>query len=107
MTDLYTPTDRTTATRYRGRMHYDRAAAHAILDEAYDCSVGFVIDGQARILPPLPVRVDDTVYLHGSTGGRLGLASRGGGVAICLSVTLLDGIVYGRSQFHPRAKHPA
>jgi RimJ/RimL family protein N-acetyltransferase/nitroimidazol reductase NimA-like FMN-containing flavoprotein (pyridoxamine 5'-phosphate oxidase superfamily) len=105
MTDLYTPTDRTTATRYRDRMHYDSAAAHAILDEAYDCSVGFVVDGEPRILPTLHVRVDDTVYIHGSTGGRLGLSSRGGGIAICLAVTLLDGIVYGRSQFHHSANY--
>jgi len=45
VTDLYSPTDRTTATRYRDRMRYDRESAHAILDEAYDCSVAFVVDG--------------------------------------------------------------
>ncbi|MCA2215274.1 bifunctional pyridoxamine 5'-phosphate oxidase family protein/GNAT family N-acetyltransferase [Jidongwangia harbinensis] len=105
MTDLYTPTARTTATRNRSRMHYERAVAHAILDEAYDCAVGFVVEGEPRVLPTLHVRVDDTVYLHGSTGGRLGLSARGGGVPVCLSVTLLDGIVYGRSQFHHSANY--
>ena len=105
MTALYTPTPRTTATRNRSRMHYERAAAHAILDEAYDCSVAFVVDGAPRALPTLHVRVDDTVYLHGSTGGRLGLAAKGDGVPVCLTVTLLDGIVYARSQFHHSANY--
>ncbi|HEV7963807.1 MAG TPA: bifunctional pyridoxamine 5'-phosphate oxidase family protein/GNAT family N-acetyltransferase [Actinoplanes sp.] len=105
MTDLYEPTPRTTATRNRGRMHYERATAHAILDEAYDCSVAFVVDGEPRVLPTLQVRVDDTVYLHGSSGGRLGLSARDAGVPVCLSVTLLDGLVYGRSQFHHSANY--
>jgi len=105
VTDLYEPTPRTTATRDRGRMHYERATAHAILDEAYDCSVAFVLDGAPRVLPTLHVRVDDTVYLHGSTGGRLGLSARGEGKSVCLSVTLLDGLVYGRSQFHHSANY--
>ena len=105
MTDVYTPTPRTTATRYRDRMHYDRALAHAILDEAYDCALGFVVDGEPRVLPTLHVRVGDTVYLHGSTGGRLGLAARSGGVSVCLTVTLLDGIVYARSHFHHSANY--
>jgi hypothetical protein len=45
MTERYTPTPRTTATRARDRMHYERAAAHAILDEAFDCAVGYVVNG--------------------------------------------------------------
>jgi uncharacterized protein len=100
VTDVYTPTPRTTATRSRDRMHYDRALAHAILDEAYDCALGFVVDGEPRVLPTLHVRVGDTIYLHGSTGGRLGLAGRSGAVPVCLTVTLLDGIVFARSHFH-------
>jgi RimJ/RimL family protein N-acetyltransferase/nitroimidazol reductase NimA-like FMN-containing flavoprotein (pyridoxamine 5'-phosphate oxidase superfamily) len=99
---MFPPTPRTTATRNRARMHYDRDLAHAILDEAYDCSVGLVVDGRPRVLPTLQVRVDDTVYLHGSTGGRFRLSAS---AAVCLSVTLLDGIVYGRSQFHHSANY--
>ena len=105
MTDLYSPTPRTTATRSRDRMHYERSLAHAIVDEAYDCAVGFVVDGEPRVLPTLHVRVGDTIYLHGSTGGRLGLAARSGGVPVCLTVTLLDGFVYARSQFHHSANY--
>jgi RimJ/RimL family protein N-acetyltransferase/nitroimidazol reductase NimA-like FMN-containing flavoprotein (pyridoxamine 5'-phosphate oxidase superfamily) len=86
-------------------MAYDRPAAHAILDEAYDCSVAFVVDGEPRVLPTLHVRVGDTLYLHGSSGGRLGLTARGDGVPVCVSVTLLDAIVYARSQFNHSANY--
>jgi nitroimidazol reductase NimA-like FMN-containing flavoprotein (pyridoxamine 5'-phosphate oxidase superfamily) len=86
MTDLYQPTARTTATRNRDRMQLRaRRKAHAILDEAYDCSVAFVVDGEPRVLPTLHVRVGDTLYLHGSTGGRLGLSARGDGVRSAVS----------------------
>jgi RimJ/RimL family protein N-acetyltransferase/nitroimidazol reductase NimA-like FMN-containing flavoprotein (pyridoxamine 5'-phosphate oxidase superfamily) len=106
MSDLYPATARTTATRARQLMSYDRATAHAILDEAYDCSVGIVADGEPRVLPTLHVRIDDTLYLHGSSGGRFGLTARGDdGVKVCVSVTLLDGFVYGRSQFHHSANY--
>ncbi|WP_328461338.1 bifunctional pyridoxamine 5'-phosphate oxidase family protein/GNAT family N-acetyltransferase [Actinoplanes sp. NBC_00393] len=105
MTDLYPPTERTTATRTRSRMRYEKEAAHAILDEAFDCAVGVVVDGEPRVLPNLHVRLDETLYLHGSTGGRLGLAARGDGVPVCVTVTLLDGLVYGRSQFHHSANY--
>ncbi len=105
MTDLYTPTERTTARRYRERMHYDREAAHAILDEAYDCSVGFIVDGAPRVLPTLHVRVGGTLYLHGSSGGRFGLAGREDGVEVCVCVMLLDGIVFARSQNNHSANY--
>src|ERR1700712_3635235 len=98
MSDLYPATARTTATRMRQLMSYDRGAAHAILDEAYDCSVGLVVDGEPRVLPTLHVRIGDTLYLHGSSGGRIGLSARGE-VPVCVSVTLLDALVYARSQF--------
>ncbi|WP_189336810.1 bifunctional pyridoxamine 5'-phosphate oxidase family protein/GNAT family N-acetyltransferase [Actinoplanes ianthinogenes] len=105
MTDVYTTTDRTTATRTRHRMHYDRDKAHAVLDEAFDCAVAFVVDGEPRLLPTLHVRVGETLYLHGSTGGRMALAARADGVPVCVSVTLLDGLVFGRSQFHHSANY--
>ncbi|BBH64260.1 hypothetical protein ACTI_09450 [Actinoplanes sp. OR16] len=105
MTDLYTPTERTTPLRDRKKMRYDRESAHAILDEAFDCAVGFVVGGEPRVLPNLHVRIGDTLYLHGSTGGRTGLTARGEGVPLCVSVTLLDGIVYARSQFNHSANY--
>ena len=105
MSDTYQRTSRTTATRYRDRMHYDRELAHAILDEAYDCTVGFVVEGEPRVLPTLHVRVGETLYLHGSSGGRMGLSARGGEVPVAVSVTLLDGIVYARSHVHHSANY--
>ena len=73
---MYDRTDRTTALRGRERISYDRAAAHAVLDEAYHCSLGFTVDGGPRVLPTLHVRVGETLYLHGSTGSRPLLAAR-------------------------------
>ncbi|WP_250027175.1 bifunctional pyridoxamine 5'-phosphate oxidase family protein/GNAT family N-acetyltransferase [Paractinoplanes maris] len=105
MSDTYPRTSRTTATRYRERMHYDRELAHAILDEAFDCTVAFVVDGEPRVLPTLQVRVGETLYLHGSSGGRLGLSVRHGEVPVAVSVTLLDGIVYARSHVHHSANY--
>ncbi|SCG70908.1 bifunctional pyridoxamine 5'-phosphate oxidase family protein/GNAT family N-acetyltransferase [Micromonospora coxensis] len=103
---MYAPTARTTASRSRDRMSYDRAAAHAVLDEAYHCVLGFTVDGEPRLLPTLHVRIGDTLYLHGSTGSRPLLAARGdAGLRICVTVTLLDGLVYGRSQFHHSANY--
>ncbi|GIJ26928.1 hypothetical protein Vqi01_20900 [Micromonospora qiuiae] len=102
---MYAQTARTTASRSRDRMSYDRAAAHAVLDEAYHCVLGFTVDGEPRLLPTLHVRVGDTLYLHGSTGSRPLLAARGDGLPICVAVTLLDGLVYARSHFHHSANY--
>ncbi|MEU4568573.1 bifunctional pyridoxamine 5'-phosphate oxidase family protein/GNAT family N-acetyltransferase [Micromonospora sp. NPDC023956] len=103
---MYTPTARTIPHRSRERMSYDRAAAHAVLDEAYHCTLGFTVDGEPRLLPTLHVRLGDTLYLHGSTGSRPLLAARGpDGLPVCVGVTLLDGLVYGRSQFHHSANY--
>jgi RimJ/RimL family protein N-acetyltransferase/nitroimidazol reductase NimA-like FMN-containing flavoprotein (pyridoxamine 5'-phosphate oxidase superfamily) len=105
VTDLYEPTSRTTATRDRGRMSYERDAAHAILDEAYDCAVAFVVDGAPRVLPTLHVRIGGTLYLHASTGSRIGLTGSQNGISIAVSVTLLDGLVFARSQFNHSANY--
>lgn len=100
----YPQTARTSPLRARDRMSYDREAAYAILDEAWQCTLTFVVDGpdgpEPRALPTLLVRVDDTVYVHGSTGSRPMLAARSGGLRVCLSVSHLDALVLARSQFH-------
>ncbi|MEQ4303150.1 bifunctional pyridoxamine 5'-phosphate oxidase family protein/GNAT family N-acetyltransferase [Plantactinospora sp. B6F1] len=104
--ESYPQTRRTTATRDRSRMSYRRDAAHELLDEAYHCHLGFVVDGEPRLLPTLHVRVGDTLYLHGSTGSRPLLAARSDtGLPVCVAVTQLDGLVYGRSQFHHSANY--
>lgn len=101
----YERTSRTVSLRERDRMSYDRAAAHAILDEAWHCTLSFVADGEPRALPTLHVRVGDTLYVHGSTGSRPLLAARPSGLRVCVSVTLLDGLVLARSQFHHSANY--
>ena len=101
---MYSQTPRTTALRLRERVAYDADVVHAILDEAYFCHLGFVVDGEPRVLPTLHVRVDDTLFLHGSTGSRPLLAAREG-LPVCVAVTLLDGLVLGRSQFHHSANY--
>ncbi|MDG4829719.1 bifunctional pyridoxamine 5'-phosphate oxidase family protein/GNAT family N-acetyltransferase [Solwaraspora sp. WMMD1047] len=103
---MYAPTPRTTASRLRDRVGYQRATAHAILDEAHHCALGFTVDGEPRVLPTLHVRVGDTLYLHGSTGSRPLLAARGpAGLPVCVCVTLLDGLVYARSHLHHSANY--
>jgi len=72
----YPATAQTTPTRLPERVSYDRAAAHAILDEAVICHVGFVVDGLPVVLPQLHARVGDTLYLHGSSAARSARAAR-------------------------------
>jgi nitroimidazol reductase NimA-like FMN-containing flavoprotein (pyridoxamine 5'-phosphate oxidase superfamily) len=92
-------TARTTPTREAHRVSYDRAAVHAVLDEALVCHVGFVVDGRPVVLPQLHARVGDELYLHGSTGARALRAAAGGGLDVCVTVTLVDGLVLARSGF--------
>ncbi|AVT37531.1 bifunctional pyridoxamine 5'-phosphate oxidase family protein/GNAT family N-acetyltransferase [Plantactinospora sp. BB1] len=104
--ETYRQTPRSTASRDRSRMDYRRDSAHELLDEAYHCHLGFTVDGEPRILPTLHVRLGETLYLHGSTGSRPLLAARSdAGLPVCVAVTQLDGLVYGRSQFHHSANY--
>jgi nitroimidazol reductase NimA-like FMN-containing flavoprotein (pyridoxamine 5'-phosphate oxidase superfamily) len=72
---------------------------HAILDEALVCHVGFEVDGQPYVIPTIYARVEDTLYVHGSAASRM-LRTLREGVPVCLTVTLLDGLVLARSAFH-------
>ena len=99
---MYPVTTRTTPHRLAERVGYDRAVAHAILDEAYVCHLGFTAPDGLRVLPTLFARIGETLYVHGSTGSGPMLALREGG-PVCVTVTLLDGLVLGRSQFHHSA----
>jgi len=100
VTGSYPPTARTTPSRNPGRVAYDRSTVHAVLDEAVLCHVGFVVDGRPVVLPQLHARVDDVLYLHGSTGARGMLAASGRGLDVCVTVTLVDGLVLARSAFN-------
>jgi nitroimidazol reductase NimA-like FMN-containing flavoprotein (pyridoxamine 5'-phosphate oxidase superfamily) len=93
------PTDRTTMRRKRERGTYDRAAIHAILDEALVGHVGFVAEHGPVVLPMVYARRGDVVYLHGAAGNDM-LKRLAAGIPVCLTVTLIDGLVLARSAFH-------
>ena len=99
-TEGYVPAPSSTPTRLRERVGYDRAAVHAVLDEATVCHLGFVADGLPVVLPHLYARSGDELYLHGSSGARALRAAGGEGLAVCVTVTLTDGLVLARSAFH-------
>ena len=86
-------TPRTRVTRKPDRGSYDLELIYRILDEAFVCHVAFVADGQPFVVPTNYVRVGDKLFLHGSTASRL-MKTLATGVPFCLSVTLLDGIVF-------------
>jgi nitroimidazol reductase NimA-like FMN-containing flavoprotein (pyridoxamine 5'-phosphate oxidase superfamily) len=90
---------RTRLVREADRAVYDRAAAYRILDEGFICHVGFVVDGQPFVIPTGYGRVGDDLYIHGSAASRM-LRRVDEGVAVCVTVTLLDGLVLARSIFN-------
>jgi uncharacterized protein len=92
-------TPRTKLRRLPARGRHDRDTLDAILDEALVCHLGFVHDGRPAVIPTLHARHDDEVYLHGSAASRA-LRTLSQGVDVCLTVTLVDGLVLARSAFH-------
>jgi nitroimidazol reductase NimA-like FMN-containing flavoprotein (pyridoxamine 5'-phosphate oxidase superfamily) len=92
----FTPTEKTQVRRKADRAHYDRETIYRILDEAFVCQVGFVADGLPFVVPTNYVRVGDKLFLHGSPASRL-MKTLASGAPFCLSVTLLDGIVFAPS----------
>ncbi len=99
MSNPYTPSARTRLVREADRAVYDRAAAYKILDEGFICHVGFVVDDQPFVIPTGYGRTGDNLYIHGSAGSRM-LRRVDEGIAICVTVTLLDGLVLARSIFN-------
>jgi nitroimidazol reductase NimA-like FMN-containing flavoprotein (pyridoxamine 5'-phosphate oxidase superfamily) len=99
MTPPYTPPPRTKVQRLPDRGKYDRETVHAILDQGFVCHVGFVVDGQPFVIPTNYARVNETLYLHGSSASRM-LKTLAGGVNVCVTVTHVDGLVLARSAFH-------
>src|SRR5882672_1034662 len=93
------PTPRTQVVREHERGVYDREAVNQILDEAFLCHVGFVVDGHPFVIPTSYGRDGDTLYIHGSAASRM-LRNLDKGVPVCITVTLLDGLVLARSIFN-------
>ena len=92
-----TPRSRLRRKADRGR--HDRPTVEAILDEALICHVGFAVDGRPWVVPTAYARIGDQLYLHGATG-NFALRTLASGVEVCVTVTLLDGLVLARSAFH-------
>jgi nitroimidazol reductase NimA-like FMN-containing flavoprotein (pyridoxamine 5'-phosphate oxidase superfamily) len=95
----FQPTQRTQVKRLPDRGAYDSETVFKILDEGLICHVGFSVDGQPYVIPTGFARVEDTLYIHGSAASRM-LRTLAEGVQVCVTVTLLDGLVLARSAFH-------
>jgi nitroimidazol reductase NimA-like FMN-containing flavoprotein (pyridoxamine 5'-phosphate oxidase superfamily) len=95
----FAPTERTKVRRLPPRAVYDREAVYRILDEGLVCHIGFVAEGKPVVIPTGYGRKGDTIYIHGSPASRM-LRTLGEGVDVCVTVTLLDGLVLARSAFH-------
>ncbi len=93
------PTPRTRVVRESDRGVYDRDSLNHILDEGFLCHVGFIVDGQPYVIPTSYGRDGDVLYIHGSAASRM-LRNLDRGIPVCVTVTLLDGLVLARSVFN-------
>jgi uncharacterized protein len=92
-------TPRTKLRRLPRRGAHDRPTIDAILDEALISHIGFVFDGKPAVVPTLHARIGDEVLIHGSAASRM-LRALATGIDLCLTATLIDGLVLARSAFH-------
>jgi len=92
-------TERTTLKRRPKRGVFDRELVSGILDEGFICHVGFAVDGQPFVIPTGYARVEDQLFIHGSQVSRM-LRTLSTGIDVCVTVTLVDGLVLARSAFH-------
>jgi nitroimidazol reductase NimA-like FMN-containing flavoprotein (pyridoxamine 5'-phosphate oxidase superfamily) len=95
----FSQTERTTLKRLPKRGNYERETIYQILDEGFVCHVGFVVDNRPFVIPTGYGRAGDNLYIHGSAASRM-LKRLREGVDVCVTVTLLDGLVLARSSFH-------
>lgn len=99
MSEPHSPTPRTRVVREAHRGVYDRETVYRILDEGFLCHVGFVTDGQPFVIPTSYGRKDASLFIHGSAASRM-LRNMKDGVPVCVTVTLLEGLVLARSIFN-------
>ena len=92
-------TERTRVRRLPKRASYDVEVVEAILAEGLYCHVGFSVQGQPYVIPTIYARIEDRLYLHGSAASRM-LRTIGERLPVCVTVTLMDGLVLARSTFH-------
>src|SRR5437764_2544098 len=91
-------TERTRVKRHPERALYNKAEIEAILDEGYVCHVAFIVDQQPHLIPTAYGRSGDQLYIHGSAASHM-LRSLAQGIDVCVTVTLVDGLVLARSAF--------
>ncbi len=99
------PSERMRVKRNPIRAVYDREAVHAILDAMPMCHVGYVVDGEPYVTPTLQWREGERVYWHGSSASRA--LRKSVGAEVCLTVSILDGLVMARSAFHHSVNYRA
>lgn len=92
-------TSRTKVRRTPQRGNYDRETMYSILDEGLICHIGFIANGQPVVIPTAYGRINDRLYIHGSPASRM-IKTLKEGVELCVTVTLLDGLVLARSAYH-------
>src|SRR6185503_18130331 len=92
-------TQRTTLKRLPKRGSHERETVNQILDEGFICHVGFAVDGLPFVIPTGYARADDKLIIHGSQASRM-LRALKTGIDVCVTVTLIDGLVLARSAFH-------
>jgi uncharacterized protein len=97
--EIFSPTERTRVVREPHRGSFDREVIYKILDEGFVCHVGFTGEGQPYVIPTMFARVGEAIYFHGSAASRM-LRGVSGGLAVCVTVTLIDGLVLARSVFN-------
>jgi nitroimidazol reductase NimA-like FMN-containing flavoprotein (pyridoxamine 5'-phosphate oxidase superfamily) len=92
-------TERTTLKRLPKRGSFDREVINSILDQGFICHIGFIADNKPVVIPTGYARVNESVIIHGSQASRM-LRALGKGIDVCVTVTLVDGLVLARSAFH-------
>jgi nitroimidazol reductase NimA-like FMN-containing flavoprotein (pyridoxamine 5'-phosphate oxidase superfamily) len=97
--ETFSPTERTRVVREPHRGSFDRETIYKILDEGFVCHVGFTLENQPYVIPTMFARVNDDIYFHGSAASRM-LRGVSGGLPVCVTVTLIDGLVLARSVFN-------
>jgi nitroimidazol reductase NimA-like FMN-containing flavoprotein (pyridoxamine 5'-phosphate oxidase superfamily) len=96
---IFSITRRNKIKRLPERAHYEKSTIYSIIDEALYCHVGFIQENQPFVIPTLHARMEDNIILHGSKISRL-MQHLHAGNSICISITILDGLVLARSAYH-------
>lgn len=91
--------DKNVVRRHPERGAYDEQTIFEILDGNFICHVGFIVDNQPFVIPTIYGREGDKIYFHGAPASRM-LGSLKSGIPVCVTVTMVDGLVLARSVFH-------